>query len=149
MKTPLVERLDKRIRRSKKSGCWIWTAMLNADGYAIFEYQDKTFSVHRWQYLQIHGEIPDGKELDHLCRVRHCVNPDHLEPVTHAENVARGQAGINMKLKTHCPAGHSYDDLNTYIYPKTGSRGCKKCRNAKAVAFTKEKRAKVEQLVSC
>lgn len=83
--------------------------------------------VHRIAYELLVGPIPDGLQLDHLCRVRNCVNPDHLEPVTGQENMRRGYFGT----KTHCPNGHAYDEANTYIFSNTRGRHrqCRTCTN--------------------
>ncbi len=95
--------------------------------------------AHRVAYELSVADIPDGLELDHLCRVRHCVNPSHLEPVTPHENWARGQAiSILNAQKTHCPQGHAYDEANTYISGR-GIRGCRACNRA-AVSRYKSRR---------
>lgn len=72
--------------------CWIWQLSTVGAGYGRFQVDGKKHLAHRWHYEQVHGQIPDGLELDHLCRQYRCVNPDHLEPVTHIENVRRGWA---------------------------------------------------------
>lgn len=69
--------------------CWLWTAHVNADGYGVFRFDGQMGGAHRFAWRLLVGEVPDGMELDHLCRVRHCVNPAHMEVVTHAENVRR------------------------------------------------------------
>lgn len=74
----------------KTDSCWLWTAYVNDDGYGMFRDNGRLLSAHVWSYEHEHGPVPDGLELDHTCRVRACVNPAHLEPVTHAENVRRG-----------------------------------------------------------
>ena len=104
--------------------CWIWTAWVSPrNGYGTFGFGRRNNSgyAHRWSYEQANGPVPEGLELDHLCRVRHCVNPAHLEAVTHAENVRRAAAFV-----TCCPQGHPYNDTNTYIGPN-GKRRCRVC----------------------
>ena len=105
--------------------CWLWTAeYLMPNGYGQLGVGGAAGGMqyaHRVAYELLVGPIPDGLEIDHLCFVRHCVNPDHLEPVTHAENVRRQKARI-----THCPQGHAYDAANTHI-GKKGERKCRAC----------------------
>lgn len=116
-------RVDKQ-----DDGCWLWTATLDSDGYGSLWVQGTMVSTHRFAYELLVGPIPDGLTLDHLCRVRRCVNPDHLEPVTHRENTLRGEsfAAANA-AKTRCPRGHPYDDENTYV-DGDGGRHCRTCR---------------------
>lgn len=83
----------------------------------------KDAGAHRVAYEEIMGPVPEGLELDHLCRTRSCVNPSHLEPVTHRENMNRGD--VATRRKTHCPKGHPYDEENTGIY--NGYRNCRAC----------------------
>ena len=71
------------------TGCWLWLGGLNQKGYPQFKHQQRTWRAHRFMYERAKGPLPEGLTLDHLCRVRSCVNPDHLEPVTHAENCRR------------------------------------------------------------
>jgi hypothetical protein len=115
--------------------CWLWAACDDQIGYGLFSLGGKMLKAHRISYVLRNGEIPDGLELDHLCRVRHCVNPDHLEPVTHAENMRRGDAGKHNLVKTHCPRGHPYSGENLYIRPN-GDRNCRTCNR---LAFRKYK----------
>lgn len=104
---------------------------------------------HILAYEALVGPVPNGLELDHQCNVRSCVNPKHLEPKTHRENVLRGQSPSAIAAtKTHCPAGHPYDDANTYPKKKTtkkpnGGRGCRLCRAAKVTAYRESNRAHV------
>lgn len=106
------------------NGCWIWTGSKTDEGYGRFNVggRNSTVGAHRWAWRQVHGEIPDGLELDHLCRTPSCVRPDHLEPVTRQENCQRSAV-----IKTHCPQGHPYTDENTVRRPE-GWRHCRICR---------------------
>lgn len=109
-------------------GCWLWKGTKDEDGYGKFSFKRGGWNVrvaHRYAYELYVGHIPKGLTLDHLCRVRHCVNPAHLEPVTNHENLMRGvsPSAINSR-KTHCPQGHAYDGLNV-----RGHRVCNRCAN--------------------
>ncbi len=120
-------------------GCWLWTSTLNVHGYGQLsrlmpDGKWRMKRAHRISY-EIHiGPIPDGLQLDHLCRVRNCINPSHLEPVTNRENSLRG-AGFCAEnaAKTHCPAGHEYNEENTRHRVSrcgTPARDCKLCHRA-------------------
>jgi hypothetical protein len=107
------------------NGCWIWWGRCTEDGYGMFGTPYKR--AHRVAYEIFKGAIPDGLQIDHLCRVRRCVNPEHLEAVTSKENTLRGETitGLNAQ-KTHCPQGHPLEGDNLYLY--NGKRSCKECR---------------------
>lgn len=129
------ERLPPRFwRRVEDTGtCWLWQgSRLKGYGRAKVAGVPGRYA-HRMAYVSLVGPVPEGLELDHLCRQRCCVNPAHLEPVTHHENVLRGNAGKHLGVKTHCPRGHAYDEVNTLV-DRRGSRGCRECRNADARA---------------
>ncbi len=116
---------------NKTEGCWLWTGCCDKrDGYGIFRVKDGKRRAHIFAYETLVGPIHEGKELDHLCHNPSCVNPAHLEPVTHRVNCQRGIAGsVNrnrQKAKTHCPKGHPYDLFNT-IFSKDGRRCCRIC----------------------
>jgi hypothetical protein len=112
------------------AGCWIWQRAMNHDGYGQLSGGKKsegTFTsvkAHRWFYEHFVGPIPEGMTIDHLCCVRACVNPDHLEVVTHAENCRRAAA-----RRTHCSHGHEYTAENTRI-DSGGQRRCRTCASA-------------------
>ena len=121
--------------------CWIWTASI-AKGYGRSCANGKSRGAHIVAYEMLVGPVPDGLELDHLCRVRRCVNPAHLEPVTKAENVRRGTSPAltraRHKAKTHCGRGHPFDEANTR-HRSDGSRqciACKRRRNAERSSRT-------------
>ncbi len=104
--------------------CWVWKLRKNNKGYGLVTWHGiGTKTAHRTAFEFAHGPIPTGLEPDHLCRNRACGRPDHMESVTHRENVRRSEPA----QRTHCPHGHQYTPENTYIQPK-GSRACRTCR---------------------
>lgn len=110
----------------QQNGCWLWTAGKFSNGYGLFALGTKPRKnalAHRYAYQQLIGEVPEGKDLDHLCRVRHCVNPAHLEAVSRSENLRRGK---KRQLKTHCKRGHLLGNDNVYI--NNNHRHCKECK---------------------
>lgn len=127
--TPEVTNRFWRKVRFRES-CWLWERP-NADGYGRFHFRGKPTLAHRWSYQQLVGPIPEGLTLDHLCRKRACVRPEHLELVSLAENKRRGEspAALNTR-KSFCPQGHPYDLFNTIS--RRGKRECRECANARA-----------------
>jgi hypothetical protein len=119
------ERLAKRKQIDPETGCWVYTGHRDADGYGKIWIAGKTCRVHRVSYQLLIGPIPPGLQLDHLCRVRPCFNPAHLEPVTNEENSRR--SGLNQRPRTHCPRGDEYTEENTYRDRK-GYGSCRTCR---------------------
>jgi hypothetical protein len=114
------------------SGCYVWIDLsLKNDGYGQVTHSGRKWSAHKLSYVLAKGPVPDGLVLDHLCRVRCCINPDHLEPVTDAVNVARGISAQTTKARraaqTHCPNGHEYTVANTRISP-LGGKKCRACQ---------------------
>jgi len=115
--------------------CWVWTGALSSDGYGIFRMGDKLYRAHRASYILHKGEIPDGLHIDHLCRNKVCVNPEHLEAVTQKVNNARAAAA-----KTHCPRGHNYV-IYGRVWGKTSkAKYCIQCNREK----TKARRARAK-----
>ena len=116
-------------RVSKTDTCWIWTGSKTTQGYGMIRVDGQHVYAHRWSYEQANGQIPQGLEMDHLCRNPSCVNPSHLEAVTHRENGIRGNSPCAENArKTHCPHGHSLEDA--YIYRARGRTGrmCRTCK---------------------
>lgn len=123
--------LDRLRERTTYAGeCWVWGGYLNQAGYGRISVNGQHKRTHRVAYELLVGPIPEGLHLDHLCRNRACWNPEHLEPVTNAENILRGTApSAENARKSHCPKGHPYDEANTLIRPN-GRRRCRACHNA-------------------
>jgi len=111
------------------SSCWLWTGGKTRNGYgqAYDPGSKRVWLVHRLAYWLLVGPIPQGLTLDHLCRVRHCVNPSHLEPVTSRVNTLRGvgHSAVNA-AKSECVNGHPFDLINTRIR-RSGRRDCRIC----------------------
>ena len=124
--------IAKRVRIID-SGCWLWTGATNPKGYGHIGRNGRTLYVHRVVYETLVAPIPDGLTIDHLCHVRTCVNPQHLEPITRAANTLRswtGPSAVNAR-KTHCPRGHEYSPANTIVNNR-GERVCRECNRADA-----------------
>ena len=127
------------------NGCWWFTGHLSKCGYGKFRYK-RQVEAHIASYELHVGPVPVGMVLDHTCHNpkictlgnkcphRRCCNPDHLEPVTAAENSRRGGAGLFHSRKTHCPAGHEYTPENTYDGGKGKGRQCRTCRRIDSYA---------------
>ncbi len=136
-KKQLLQKLKSKIVVDA-NGCWIWQGKPGRAGYGGIEVDHKPYRSHRLMYMLVRGAIPMGLELDHLCRVKMCCNPDHLEAVTHFENCRRGISGDRQRAKTHCPEGHPYDEENTYVRAD-GERNCRACARDRArMKYTKE-----------
>ena len=117
--------------------CWPWIACINKKGYGHFRLKGRLNRAHRVAYELITGLIPAGLTIDHLCRNRKCVNPQHLEAVTMKTNTLRGEspAALNAK-KTHCKRGHPFDEANTII-ELYGARRCRECHNQSRRGLTR------------
>lgn len=122
------------------SGCWLWQGATHR-GYGRVCHERRSWVAHRFFYTALVGPIPEGLTLDHLCRVRNCVNPAHLEPVTAIENYRRGQQG--PAPRTHCPQGHAYEGDNIAWVNQGGrkTRACRECRRVQSLAYVHRRKA--------
>jgi hypothetical protein len=136
----LEERFAEKYEPEPNTGCWIWTGHERCAGYGGIQVDGRAMLAHRVAYEMFVGPIPVGMEIDHKCRVTFCVNPTHLEPVTHRENVERGALGGLNRAKTHCPQGHPYDGDNLFMQ-SNGSRTCRACRRANVLRYRRRRLA--------
>jgi hypothetical protein len=131
----------QRSRINLETGCVEWTGQAYPNGYGyIRRGREQTARMaHRAAYETFVGPIPEGLTLDHLCRNRICINPDHLEPVTRGENALRGGglaiAMANYRARTHCVHGHEFTPENTYVHPVNRKRACKTCQRTAALRW--------------
>lgn len=137
----IPERIFDQLAFEPNTGCWLWAGKVRGDGYVRFNDNGKGVYGHRFMYEHLIGVIPEGLTIDHLCRVRSCLNPQHLEPVTMKVNILRGISpfAVNAR-KTHCVHGHEYTAENT-ISLKNG-RECKECRRG----FIRKRTLKISQI---
>jgi hypothetical protein len=122
--------------QADSQACWMWRSHTDGRGYGYFWMAGRSHCAHRVAFEDRKGPVPKGLEPDHLCRTPGCVNPNHLEAVTHLENMRRGERA----RKTHCKRGHPFDETNTrYRTDRPGARECRTCVN-EAWARLKERR---------
>ncbi len=126
------EWFEKFCMPEPNTGCWIWLGHINKKGYGNVT----SGWAHRVSFTLFRGPIPNGLEIDHKCRLRCCVNPQHLEAVTHLANVRRGQ----QANQTHCKRAHEFSESNTYIDSR-GMRSCRTCRRDAITRFRERKAA--------
>jgi len=145
MKRSMAERFWEKVEKTE--GCWIWHASKDKDDYGFFGINSRiVLLAHRVSYELGKGRIPNNKELDHVCRNHSCVNPNHLEAVTHKENMLRGNgwSGRNVR-KTHCPKGHPLVEGNLVVHRlKYGHRECKICHSERTKRWMKAHRMKIQ-----
>ena len=128
---PTVENFWSKVSRSGVDCCWEWTGPLNAKGYGRFHANGASEMAHRTAVRLEGRDIPVGMEVDHICRNRRCVNPDHLRVVTHRENLlAGGTIAAIAAARTHCPKGHPLSGKNLGI--RNGKRRCLECDRLRA-----------------
>jgi len=122
----ILERLEQSSMPEPNSGCWLWLGHLKPNGYGTLAVKSgddwRTQHAHRVSYEAHVGAIPVNSDLDHKCRNRACVNPQHLEPVTRSENLSRSPLMNRQDGKIHCPRGHLYSGINN-----RGQRICAQC----------------------
>ena len=125
-----------------ETGCWLWKNDPNSEGYGRWKMANVHYPAHRFVYELVRGSIAHGLTLDHLCRKKLCVNPNHLDPVPIAVNIMRGEgvAARNAR-KTHCAKGHLFGGDNLVIKDGGHHRVCRICRNAQARQMTPVQRA--------
>lgn len=132
-RTRMQEKVRDRIRiedRGYTSPCWVSTRAANGKGYTKIGMDGVTWNTHRFAYVAFMGDIPEGLQIDHLCRVRACCNPEHLEAVDCRTNLLRGETITAAQVaRTHCPQGHEYSGSNLYIRPDRRGRMCRACRD--------------------
>lgn len=142
LKEDEFHRFMDKVAHEPNSGCWLWLGTTAGAGYGVFHLRrdGKRFSkyAHRLSYEMNVGPIPEGLEIDHKCRVRTCLNPHHLEAVTHRENMLRGETIVALcSQKTHCVHGHEFTPENT-AYTKSRKRVCIECRRIQGRKRDKE-----------
>lgn len=121
-------KVDKTPGHGPWGDCWLWTGAKHQHGYGRHRFKIESYFAHITSYRMVYGEVPLELELDHVCRIKACVNPDHLEPVPHRENLMRGECPTaKFALQTHCLRGHEFTDENTYRWRNVG-RLCRACR---------------------
>lgn len=137
----LPEKIVNRISVSE-DGHWLWQGYISPKGYGKINFEGANRMAHRVVYTLLVGDIPENLQIDHVCRVRHCVCPAHLETVTTQENTRRGLCGKHQAAKTHCPQGHPLEAGN--LAPRTASRSwrqCLTCTRERARIYRAKRRA--------
>lgn len=141
MREHSAERFFRYVSFTFDADCWLWTGVRDRAGYGKFHVGGKRIGSHRWLYQQLRGEIGTGLECDHLCRVRHCVNPDHIQLISKGDNVRRGN-GITAQnaRKTHCLNGHSLVEARLSKEKGGIRRRCRICQRKRTQEYNAKKR---------
>lgn len=135
----MLPRFLDRVSVGHGSGCWIWEGGKTPTGYGIISVDGKYRPVHRVAYEMFRGPIPDGMVLDHLCRTPACCWPGHLDPVSHAVNIARGVAPAAVAHRNGTCLSGKHDMTDVYV-TKGGRRQCRPCQLEKGAAYRASKR---------
>jgi hypothetical protein len=132
VRRPLEERFWEKVIVGEGSECWPWIASRHPGGYGMFRVGNRPHHAHVVAYNLAVGPVPEGLQIDHLCRVRHCVNPTHLEAVTQRVNIMRGNGCPALHARqTQCLRGHPFDEANTYRRSRN-QRECRLCNRDRA-----------------
>ncbi len=136
------ERFRAKVAIRGADECWEWLASVTNGGYGRYRLPGRHVTAHRFGYERAMGAIPEGLDLDHLCRNRRCVNPRHLEPVSERENTLRGEsfAAVNAR-KTHCHRGHPLSGDNVYVWHRM--RACRTCSKVNRQRYEARRKASV------
>ena len=142
----LPPKIASKIMPITVTGCWEWIGARDSWGYGNVKVGRRMRKAHRVIYELVRGPVAPELDCDHLCRVPWCVNPEHIEVVSHVENVRRGAArwvpGARQRAKRRCPRGHAYTKVNTYVQPSTGGRACRTCGREKKRAWSRASQEK-------
>lgn len=149
MKASVCERIKRNSTINAQTGCWEWNRHCDRQGYGHCGVDGVIQQAHRASYVAFKGEIPEGLTIDHLCRNRRCVNPDHLEAVTMRENLMRGHSfSAQNARKTHCVAGHPLSGENLYPQPGRVARLCRACNREAVRKYQKRIKSKSEAVTA-
>lgn len=136
MSSLVIQRFWSKVVKGKWNQCWLWTGTPTYQGYGQLKVDGRSFLAHRIAYELCVGPIPEGQEISHRCRNRHCMNWRHLKADSHYEHMQFINTGANHYAthKTHCANGHLYDAANTYFDTK-GWRRCRECHRQEALVY--------------
>lgn len=134
METTIPQKVFDNFVVCPTTACWLWAGQIKENGYGTFHlFRGKKVYAHRYMYEAYRGPIPEGLQIDHLCRVKNCVNPWHLEPVTAAENLRRSRVARGVTRKVRVKTGHKKKDRcdcgSEYRIAPNGKKRCNPCSN--------------------